>query len=323
MGIRTLRYPLLWERTQPNPGTTPDWTWADHRLRRLRELGIRPILGLVHHGSGPRHTSLVDPDFADGLQAYAAAVASAFPWVDCYTPVNEPLTTARFSGLYGLWYPHGQAMSVFARALVHQCRGVVLAMARIREVNPKAKLIQTEDLGKISSTRRLAYQADFENQRRWLTWDLLSGRVDRHHPLWEFLVRDGELKERELLWFTEHPCPPDVIGVNYYVTSERFLDERLERYPPHTHGGNRRHRYADVEAVRVCAGGLAGVGMMLREAWERYHLPLAITEAHLGCTRDEQMRWLWEVWKSIVISGTRAWTWRGDCLVFVGIFRLE
>jgi dTDP-4-dehydrorhamnose reductase len=34
----------------------------------------------------------------------------------------------------------------------------------------------------------------------------------------------------------------------------------------------------------------------LREAWERYRLPVAITEAHLGCTRDEQMRWLVEVW---------------------------
>ena len=46
-------------------------------------------------------------------------------------------------------------------------------------------------------------------------------------------------------------CPPDIIGINHYVTSERFLDERLDRYPPHTHGGNDRHRYADVEAVRV------------------------------------------------------------------------
>jgi dTDP-4-dehydrorhamnose reductase len=34
----------------------------------------------------------------------------------------------------------------------------------------------------------------------------------------------------------------------------------------------------------------------MREAWERYQLPLAITEAHLGCTREEQLRWLKEVW---------------------------
>jgi dTDP-4-dehydrorhamnose reductase len=60
--------------------------------------------------------------------------------------------------------------------------------------------------------------------------------------------------------------------------------------------GNGRHRYADVEAVRVRAEGLAGAGALLREAWERYRCPVAITEAHLGCTSDEQVRWLVEVW---------------------------
>jgi dTDP-4-dehydrorhamnose reductase len=86
------------------------------------------------------------------------------------------------------------------------------------------------------------------------------------------------------------------MGINHYLTSERFLDERLERYPEQAHGGNGRERYADVEAVRVLAEGCAGAGELLREAWERYGLPLAITEAHLGCTREEQLRWLVEVW---------------------------
>jgi dTDP-4-dehydrorhamnose reductase len=35
---------------------------------------------------------------------------------------------------------------------------------------------------------------------------------------------------------------------------------------------------------------------LIKETWERYGLPLAITEAHLGCTREEQLRWLKEVW---------------------------
>jgi dTDP-4-dehydrorhamnose reductase len=88
------------------------------------------------------------------------------------------------------------------------------------------------------------------------------------------------------------------MGINYYITSERFLDERLDRYPPVVHGGNGRHRYADVEAVRVRAEGVAGFGVALAEAWARYGLPQAITEAHLGGTREEQMRWLWEAWRT-------------------------
>lgn len=90
---------------------------------------------------------------------------------------------------------------------------------------------------------------------------------------------------------------PDAIGINHYVTSDRFLDERLERYPIHTHGGNGRHQYADVEAVRVCAEGTAGPYALMKEAWERYQLPIAVTEAHLGCTREEQLRWLYEIWQ--------------------------
>jgi dTDP-4-dehydrorhamnose reductase len=44
-------------------------------LARLRELSIRPIVGLVHHGSGPAYTNLLDPGFAAGLAAHAEAVA--------------------------------------------------------------------------------------------------------------------------------------------------------------------------------------------------------------------------------------------------------
>jgi dTDP-4-dehydrorhamnose reductase len=101
------------------------------------------------------------------------------------------------------------------------------------------------------------------------------------------------------------PCPPDVFGINHYLTSERFLDERRHRYPEHTYGGNGRHEYADVEAVRVLGRGCAGVGALLTEAWRRYHAPVAITEAHLGCTPEEQARWLTEVWSEAKLARER------------------
>jgi len=175
LGIRAVRYPVLWERTAPDGPERADWTWPDERLRRLRELGVRPIVGLVHHGSGPRDTDLLDPAFPERLAAYAGAVARRYPWVEEYTPVNEPLTTARFSALYGHWYPHRRDDLGFARALLTQCRAVVLAMRAIREVNPAARLVQTDDLGKTYGTATLAYQAAFENERRWLTFVLLAG----------------------------------------------------------------------------------------------------------------------------------------------------
>jgi dTDP-4-dehydrorhamnose reductase len=295
LGGKTMRYPVLWERTAPGSVDEADFHWADERLSLLRGLGVRPIVGFMHHGSGPRHTSLLDPDMPQKLAAYARAFAERFPWVDAYTPVNEPLTTARFSALYGHWYPHARDGVLFARALLNQCRATALAMRAIRRVNPAAVLVQTEDLGETRSTPLLAYQAKFENMRRWLTFDLLLGRVTRSHPMWRFFLRLG-VSERELDRLPEDACPPDILGINYYVTSERFLDERHHRYPPALRGGNGHHRYADVEAVRVCEDGLIGPAALLKTAWSRYRIPIAVTEVHMGCTREEQMRWLLEIW---------------------------
>lgn len=295
LGVHRLRYPVLWELTAPDSPHTCDWRWADRRLDKLRALGIDPIVGLLHHGSGPMYTDLLHPNFPELFARYAQAVARRFPWVQHYTPINEPLTTARFSALYGHWYPHHCCDSSFARAIVNQCRAIILAMREIRSVNSAAQLIQTEDLGRVSSTARLAYQAEYENERRFLTWDLLCGRVSAKHPLYAYLRRHG-IDDAEIAWFEENPCPPDVIGVNHYLTSDRYLDHDPPPYPLAAWGGNGRHRYVDVEAVRVHAAETHGVAGALRDAWHRYSLPLAITEAHLGCTREEQLRWLHELW---------------------------
>ena len=295
LGFRALRYPVLWERV-----TAHGWAWSDERLRRLRELDMRPIVGLVHHGSGPRSTSLLEESFATGLAAHARLAAERYPWVEDWTPVNEPLTTARFAALYGHWYPHARDDPSFARALLVQCRAVILAMQAVREVVPGARLVQTEDLGKTHAMPALSYQAAFENERRWASLDLLSGRLTEDSPFGAWLVRAAGVDPAELAWFREHACPPDVVGVNHYLTSERFLDENLAVYPLESHGGNGRQRYADVAAVRVLGRGADGIAGILRESWDRYRRPVAVTEAHNGCTREEQLRWLHDAWRAAV-----------------------
>ena len=297
LGLRTLRYPILWEHVAPDSLDAPDWQWADERLARLQVLAIEPIVGLVHHGSGPRYTALDQPTFAPGLARYARLVAERYPWVKYYTPVNEPLTTARFSGLYGLWYPHGRDNRTFVRILINELQATRLAMLAIREVNPAAQLVQTEDLGQAHGTPTLAEQAEFENHRRWLTFDILSGRLTPTHPLWGYL-REHDIEEAELQEFIDSPLPPDVLGINHYVTSERYLDERLDLYPGQpTISGVQYPAYIDTEALRVTGVQPIGLENLLRQTWDRYRIPLAITESHLGCTREEQLRWLHQTWQ--------------------------
>jgi dTDP-4-dehydrorhamnose reductase len=295
LGLRALRYPVLWERTAPDGLDRADWTWPVRRLAALRALGIAPIVGLVHHGSGPRHTSLLDDGFADGLAAFAGAAAERLPWVRDWTPVNEPLTTARFSALYGLWYPHAHDDASFVRAVLNQCRATVLAMAAIRRSHPAAQLVQTDDLGRTDGTAPLAAVVEFYNQRRWLAWDLLCGRVDERHALWDYL-RDSGGTAAEIRWFAENPCRPDIIGVNHYVTSDRWLDHRLHRYPRRCSGAP-RPEFVDIESVRVLATPVPTIASLLDEAWRRYAIPLAVTEAHIDARREDQLRWLVDIWR--------------------------
>ncbi|MDQ2821341.1 MAG: sugar nucleotide-binding protein [Pseudomonadota bacterium] len=297
LGVTALRFPVLWERIAPDGLAKADWRVADAQLADCRTRNITVIAGLVHHGSGPRSTSLVDPGFATGLAEYAGAVAARYPWIEHYTPVNEPLTTARFAGLYGLWYPHGRSDSAFVAAVLNQCRATVLAMQAIRAVNPAAKLVQTDDLGKTWGTAPMAAISAFYNERRWLAWDLLCGKVDPDHPLWTYLMRHGAAPA-EVLWFRAHPCPPDIIGANYYVTSERWLDHRVAQYPFMTPGLIDGLAMVDTEAARVPEAPDTALTPLLMELWERYGLPIAVTEAHIHAGREDQLRWLAEIWQA-------------------------
>ena len=296
LGIRTLRYPILWDTVERDDGSL-DFAWHDRRLERLRELGIRVIGGLVHHGSGPRHTHVLDPDWPAKLGAYAAKVAERYPWIDTWVPVNEPLTTSRFACLYGHWFPHHRSLEDMARSLVIQCEGVAEAMRAIRAVNPAALLMVTEDLGKIFATRPLWHQARHENRRRWLTLDLLTGRLTRRHPLFDIFERAG-IAESRLRAFESGETVPDLIGVDHYLTSERYLDHRIDLYPAVEPGGNGKQVYVDLEAVRIPRlAGRLGPARRLREAWQRYRIPLVFGEVHHGCSRDEQLRWFDQVWR--------------------------
>ena len=99
LGIKTVRYPILWEAVAPERPDRLDFGWTDERLAMLRERGIEVIGGLLHHGSGPalhrparsrisRRSSPIMP------RGSRSAIRGSSMW----TPVNEPLTTARFSG---------------------------------------------------------------------------------------------------------------------------------------------------------------------------------------------------------------------------------
>jgi dTDP-4-dehydrorhamnose reductase len=117
--------------------------------------------------------------------------------------------------------------------------------------------------------------------------------ADEGHPLWRWLTVRAGVPAPVLADLAERPSPPDLLGVHHYPPSDRFLDERMERYPAWSHGGNAERRYADVELIRVLGDERNGLREAVLETSERYAAPIAMTEVHIGGTRTDQLAWWW------------------------------
>ena len=281
LGVSASRTPVLWERIAPHEPRAYDFREPARRLEALRAHGVEPIVTLLHHGSGPAYTDLLDPAFPELFADFAAAAARTFPWVRRWTPINEPLTTARFATLYGVWYPNMRDDRAFGRALVNEVRALQAAMRSIRGVIPDAEFVLTEDLQRfVAGDAGADGYVAFLRERAFLSIELVAGRVGRTHPLAEFLRARCGIGAGDLEALERAATPPDLVAFNHYPHSERFLFTTADGAP------------GDVPAVYVAGQPAPAIGPLLRAAAARLRLPLAIGEVHVHAPAPERVRWL-------------------------------
>ena len=303
LGPRVVRYPVLWGRHRGTDAAT-DWSWAEHRLGLLDARGIQPLIGLLHHGFGPGDADPLARGWPEAFGRYAGSVAARAPEGASYLPVNEPLTTARFGGLYGWWPPYARDPETFAGLLLAECHAYLEAARAIRAVRPAARIVVNEDLGRTYASPRCRSIAARHNERRWLGFDLVTGRVDRSHPAWRALATTpGNRRILDLL--RAEPEPPDVIGVDHYVTSDRYLDDHVDGFPAHVRAFEGDEAYADVELARVGGFALEGFERAIADAWDRYRRPVALTEVQLAGDPADQAHWWLEAWTAATEAAAR------------------
>jgi dTDP-4-dehydrorhamnose reductase len=281
LGVRASRYPVLWEKVAPHHPELRDYDWAARRLHGLAERGVDPIVTLLHHGCGPSYTSLLDPAFPQLFADYAGATARRFPWIKRWTPINEPLTTARFSTLYAVWYPNRFGDdAAFGRAIVNEASAIAAACERIRDAVPDARFMLTEDLQSFSAAdERVAAYVAHKRERMYLSCELLQGRIVDGHPMHRYLTERCAIGAAELARLARRPQPPDLMGWNYYPYSERRLD----------HDGATGHR--NVGLVEVAPEQM-NLRALLRRAHARLGLPCALAEVHVQGDERERARWM-------------------------------
>src|SRR5215208_176896 len=175
LGLRWLRYGPPYYRVHTAPDRY-DWEFTDLVFAEMKRLGILPIVDLCHFGLPDWAGDFQNPKWPELFARYAGAFAARFPWVQFYTPVNEIYVCAKLSALDGIWNERKRDERAFVTALNHLCKANLLAIREILKVRPDAVFIQSESaeffhLG--CSDPAMARKAEWENQRRFLSFDLL------------------------------------------------------------------------------------------------------------------------------------------------------
>jgi beta-glucosidase/6-phospho-beta-glucosidase/beta-galactosidase len=284
-GAGFLRWGIPWHRVNPAPGEW-DWSWADRAMASFGEHGIRPVVDLLHYGTPLwLEGEFTNPEYAERVADYAVAVAERYQDVATdYTPVNEPMIHALFSGEYAYWPPYRSGVHGLVEVSSALAKGFVLSQRGIADVlGDRATFVH------VDATMRYAGDTDAPEHREnverlrhqaFLVEDLVTGNVGSEHPLYRMLTENG-MADDLLGWFQTNAVAPDVMGVNYYPRHSTELFER---------GVSHRGGFADPRPT--IDDGVAGLVASLRTYAERYGAPVMLTETCVTGTVSERIDWL-------------------------------
>lgn len=268
-----VRWGIPWYLVEPQPGHF-DWRWLDEVAAFTKQLGLKIVVDLMHYGTPLwLDNQFVNADYPERIAAYGRAVAERFAGVwDDFTPLNEPIINAIYCGETATWPPYLAGQDGFVKVIVAIARGMVRTQQEIAAVNSHARFVAV-DAGFRWEGAETPLPMEVLKERRFLSLDLTMGRVDTDHPLRGYLMQHG-VSVAELDWFQLNPVSPDIVGVNYYP-------------------GFTTVKYVGGTTVPVEAGTM-GLRDLITLYWERYAIPIAITETSRGGSIESRLEWLAE-----------------------------
>jgi beta-glucosidase len=227
LGVRAYRFSIAWPRVMPSgrgPVNREGLDFYADLVDALLEVGIVPFPTLYHwdlpqaledEGGWPARAT------AEAFADYAAVVVEHLgDRVGQWMTINEPWVAATMGYVTGLHAPGRMSLADGLRAAHHLLLGHGLAVRRIREVAPAARvgIVLNQEYKQPAS----AHLADLAESRledglmnRWYA-DPVAGRgypedVVEHLGWDRDPVRDGDLEVIS--------APLDQVGLNYYTRS--------------------------------------------------------------------------------------------------------
>lgn len=282
-GATMIRWGIPWYRVNPAPDTW-EWAWLDRVVDRFVELGLEPIVDLMHYGT-PLWLAgeFAHPDYPARVAEYAARVAERYQGgLNIFTPLNEPLLNIMYCGEFAYWPPYLSGDDGFVQLLRAVGRGIVETQRAVADTSGgRASFVHVEASFRfVSDDPARAAQVEHLRERAYLVQDLVTGLVDPDHPLASYLSKHG-FTDDDLSWAQEHTAIPDVMGVNYYPahSTERFAPGMASAGGP-----------LDLRPrVNAWTEGLEDV---LTRFAERYGRPVFLTETAWTGSVGERLAWL-------------------------------
>src|SRR4030095_14126642 len=143
LGFKAMRWGVPLYRVEPERGRY-DWRWTDEVLPYLtEELGIRPIVDLMHYGCPFwLRREFASDDYPAAVAEYAGAFANRYSkMATWYTPLNEPIVNALMCGKRGLWPPYLRGERGYVRVMVQLAKGILKTVEAIKENSPGAFIV--------------------------------------------------------------------------------------------------------------------------------------------------------------------------------------
>ncbi len=280
IGATAIRYGVNWPLVHTAPGLF-DWAILDERFDfACRELGLTVVADLVHYGTPTwLVASFADPGYPAAVRDFAGAFAERYRGlVDHITPLNEPLTTASFSGLRGVWPPALTGWDGWTTVMLGIVAGMRETIEAVRAANPGAVVVHVEAASLYqTSESELETRATFLHALGFLPTDLLLGRVDADHVMHDWLIEHGAGAD-SLRRLTIDVPSIDFVGVNYYPDlSPRTLVD------------------VDGTVAQVATNRWhEGLTSSLRRFSNRYGLPILVTETSIEGGDELRTSWLAE-----------------------------
>ena len=277
LGLRYLRYGPPVYKIWLGPGKY-NWADLDPVMSEIRRLGIVPIVDLIHFGLPDWLGDFQNREWPERFAEYAHAFATRYPWVRYFTPVNEIYVTALFSSSFGWWNERLKSDMAFVTNIKHCVQASILGMRAILDLRPDAIFVFSESTEYVHpGSPETVAQAQFMNERRFLSLDLLFGH-DVSATMFRYLLANNMTTD-EYLWFRGQRdirahC---IMGTDYYITNEHILK---------ADGGS------------IGAGDVYGYYVITRQYFDRYRLPVMHTETNRAA--KHAVEWLWKEWMNLL-----------------------